>query len=262
MFALSRQGVTTSFTVCLCMLGVCWFQLPKMQKLLHSKQTASQQTLQREIHLEKLRLNFLKRIPAFGYDNIIANWVYLNFVQYFGDDEVRAKTGYSLSPEYFEVILERDPRFIPAYLSLSTSTSIYAGMPERSINITEKGLKSLSSQTPEKSYYVWRYKGTDELLFLGKSTKAQHSFEMAANWASQHMDEDSQQAASVSQQTAKFLSRNPNSKFARIATWTMVLNNQVYEKTRQRAINEIEALGGKVITNPDGSYKIKLSEND
>jgi hypothetical protein len=80
-------------------------------------------------------------MPSFGYNNIIANWVYLNFVQYFGDDEVRAKTGYSLSPEYFEVILGRDPRFIPAYLSLSTSTSMYAGMPERSIKLTEKAFK-------------------------------------------------------------------------------------------------------------------------
>jgi hypothetical protein len=42
----------------------------------------------------------------------------------------------------------------------------------------------------------------------------------------------------------------------------MILNHQVDEKTRQRAINEIEALGGKVIPNSDRTYKIKLSEND
>jgi hypothetical protein len=140
MFALSRQSFTASFAACLCMLGVGLLQFPKMQKLLHSNKTPSLE-IQRTIDSEKVRLNFLKKMPSFGYNNIIANWVYLNFVQYFGDDEVRAKTGYSLSPEYFEVILGRDPRFIPAYLSLSTSTSMYAGMPERSIKLTEKAFK-------------------------------------------------------------------------------------------------------------------------
>jgi hypothetical protein len=260
MFAVSRQ-ITASFAACLCMLGVGWLQFPKMQKLLHSNKTPSLE-IQRTIDSEKVRLNFLKRMPSFGYNNIIANWVYLNFVQYFGDDEARAKTGYSLSPEYFEVILGRDPRFIPAYLSLSTSTSMYAGMPERSIKLTEKALKSLSPWVPEKSYYVWRYKGIDELLFLGKSSTAQDSFEIAADWASQHTDQESKQAASVSQKTAEFLNKNPNSKLARIASWTMILNNQVDQTTRQRAINEIEALGAKVISNPDGIYKIKLSEKD
>jgi hypothetical protein len=261
MFALFRQSFTASFAACLCTLGVGWLQFPRMQKLLHSNKTAALE-IQRTIDSEKVRLNFLKKMPSFGYSNIIANWVYLNFVQYFGDDEVRAKTGYSLSPEYFEVILGRDPRFIPAYLSLSTSTSMYAGMPERSIKLTEKALKSLSPWVPEKSYYVWRYKGIDELLFLGKSSMAQHSFEIAADWASQHTDQESKQAASVSQKTAEFLKQNPNSKLARISSWTMILNNQVDKTTRQRAINEIEALGGKVISNPDGIYKIKLSENN
>lgn len=262
MFALSRQAQSASCVICFCILGVGLLQFPRMQKLLLSNKSASLETLQKEIDTEKLRLNLLKKLPTFGYDNLMADWVYLGFLQYFGDDEVRDQTGYSLSPEYFEVILGRDPRFITAYLGLSTSTSIYAGMPERSVELTEKGLKSLSPWVPQRSYYVWRYKGIDELLFLGNYPAAKQSFEMAANWASNHSDEESKQVKAISLGTAKFLNRNPNSKFAQIATWTMVLNNKVDEKTRKRAINEIEALGGKVITNPNGTTKIKLPEKD
>ncbi|MEC4887548.1 MAG: hypothetical protein SAL70_40505 [Scytonema sp. PMC 1070.18] len=262
MFPLLSQGMTAFFTACVCMLGVSWLQLPRMQKLLFSNKTISIETLQREVHSEQLRLNLLKKMPAFGYDNLIANWVYLSFLQYFGDEEVRAKTGYSLSPDFFEVILARDPRFINAYLSLSSSTSMYAGVPERSIELTEKGLQSLSPFAPERSYYVWRYKGIDELLFLGHSQAAKQSFEKAAEWANQHSDQDSKNVAYISQKTTEFLNRNPDSKFARIATWTMVLNNQVDEKTGQRATREIEALGGKVITHPDGTYKVQLPQQD
>ncbi|RCJ27118.1 hypothetical protein A6770_02870 [Nostoc minutum NIES-26] len=262
MWLLSRQAVFGSFIVCLCMLGIGLIQFPKLQKLLDSQQVTSLEILEKDVKAENLRLNFLKKMPSFGYDNLIADWVYLNFLQYFGDDEVRAKTGYNLSPEYFEVIIERDPRFLEAYLGLSTSTSLYAAMPERTINLIEKGLKSLSPQVQEKSYYVWRYKAIDELLFLGNSQAAQESFLMAAKWASQFSDEESKYVAATSLKTAEFLSQNPNSKYAQIATWAMILSNQVDKYTRQRAINAIEALGGKIVTTPEGAQKVIFPPKD
>jgi hypothetical protein len=259
---LSGQAFATPIVACVCILGVGLIQFPQLQKLINSKQSASLETLEKEIKSENLRLNFLKKTPSFGYDNFIADLVYLNFSQYFGDDEVRDKTGYSLSPEYFEVILERDPRFLAAYRSLSVSTSLYAAMPERAIALSEKGLKSLSPFVPEKSYYVWRYKGIDELLFLGNYQAAQKSFATAADWASNFSDAESQLVANSSRKTAEFLSRNPSSKYAQISTWSMVLNNQVDERTQKRAIREIEALGGKVITTPEGTYKILFPPKD
>ncbi|MFN6464355.1 MAG: hypothetical protein RMZ41_021425 [Nostoc sp. DedVER02] len=259
---LSRKAITTPFMICVYISGIALIQFPQLQKLIDSKKSASLETLKKEMKLENARINILKKTPSFGYDNFIADLVYLNFSQYFGDDEVRDKTGYSLSPEYFEVILERDPRFLAAYRSLSISTSLYAAMPERAIALSEKGLKSLSPLVPEKSYYVWRYKGTDELLFLGNADAAQKSFATAANWASNFSDAESQLVAYTSQKTAEFLSRNPNSKYAQISTWSMVLNNQVDDRTRKRAIREIEALGGKVITTPEGTNKILLPPKD
>jgi hypothetical protein len=259
---LSRKTIATPFVICVCILGVALIQFPQMQKLINSKQSASLETLEKELKSENIRLNFLNKMPSFGYNNLIADLVYLNFLQYFGDDEVRDKTGYSLSPEYFEVILERDPRFLAAYRSLSISTSLYAAMPERAIALSEKGLKSLSPSVPEKSYYVWRYKGVDELLFLGDAKAAQKSFATAANWASKFSDAESQMVANTSQKTAEFLSRNPKSKYAQISTWSIVLNNHVDERTQKRAIKEIETLGGKIIITPEGTKKIIFPPKD
>lgn len=86
--------------------------------------------------------------------------------------------------------------------------------------------------------------------------------EQLANWAKIFSDEESQMIAATSQKTAEFLSRNPKSKYAQIATWSMVLNNQIDEKTRKRAISEIEALGGKVIKTPEGNSKIIFPPKD
>lgn len=266
MFALSRQNfresVTVSFIALLCILGVGFLQLPQLNKLKLSQNNTSQETLTRELQSEKLRLNLLRQLPTFGFDNLVSDWVFINFLQYFGDDEVRAETGYSLSPEYFEVILRRDPYFLQAYLFLSSSTSLYAGMPERSIALMEKGLNSLTPKVPAKSYYVWRYKGIDELLFLGNAQAAKKSFEMAAQWASSYADEESKQVAAISLKTAKFLARNPNSKSAQIAAWTMVLNNQVDALTQKLAIRRIVALGGKVSITPDGVVQVTSPKED
>jgi hypothetical protein len=224
-----------------------------MQKLLSDKPTFTVEALEREINTEKVRLRLLKKIPTFGYDNLIANWIYLNFLQYFGDDENRDRTGYGLSPQYFEIILKRDPRFVNAYLALSTSGSMYAGMPEKSVKIMNKGLESLNPWVPKNSYYVWRYKGVDELLFLGDSEAASKSFRNASEWASEHSDEQSKLAASISGKTAEFLQNNPDSKNAQISAWGMVLSNGADKKTSQRAVRAIEALGGRVISTPQGN---------
>lgn len=261
MLTVSRKDINTYLVLFLCILGVILLQFPRLQKIVHNNKSASLESLEKEIKVEKLRLNFINKMPIFGYKNLIADWVYLNYLQYFGDDEIRAKTGYSLSPEYFEVILKNDPRFIEAYIGLSTSTSMYAGMPERTVGLMEKSLKSLSPMVPKKSYYIWRYKGIDELLFLGNSIAARQSFENAANWAKNYSDEESKQVISISQRSAEFLSHNPDSKHVRIAAWAMVLENQVDEKSRKRAIREIEALGGKVISTPQGN-KIRFPPKD
>ncbi len=255
-----RQSISASFVALLCVLGVGFLQVPQLHKLSSSQKTALPETLEREIYSEKLRLNLLQQLPTFGFDNLTADWIFLNFLQYFGDDEARGKTGYSLSPEYFEVILEHDPRFLEAYLFLSTSTSLYSAMPERSVALMSKGLKSLSPTVPPKSYYVWRYKGIDELLFLGKAQTAKHSFETAAKWASFYSDEESKQVEAISRQTAEFIAHNPKSKSAQVAAWTMVLSNKVDNRTRVRAIKRITALGGKVYITPQGVVQVRPPE--
>lgn len=254
---LSREAFITPLVACLCITGISLIQIPKLQKLLINKQSIPVETLEKDLKKASLHLQLLQNVPSFGYKNLIADWVYIDFLQFFGDNEARDKTGYSISPEYFKVILDRDPRFLEAYLSLSISSSLYGGIPDQTIALMEKGLKSISPQVPKRSYYVWRYKGTDELLFLGNAQAARTSFLKAAEWASADNDEESKQVASISDRTAQFLSKNPDSKAARVATWTMVLNNNIDEKTRKRAIREIEALGGKVIVNPDGTTDIR-----
>lgn len=256
------QALAASIVAVVCVLAVGMLQVPQLNDLKSGTKNSTPEALQREVNSENLRLNLLEQTPVFGFDNLLADWVFLNFLQYFGNDDARLQTGYALSPEYFKIIIARDPRFLGVYIPLSTSISLYAASPEQSVALIEKGLQAMTPKSPPKSYYVWRQKGIDELLFLGNAQAARQSFEKAAEWASIYSDPESQNVAAFSLQTAKFLARNPSSKSAQLGAWTMVLNNLTDERTRQIVIGRIEALGGQVIVTPQGTVKIRLPKTD
>lgn len=255
-----RQSIPTVLAALACIVGISLLQVPQL-KTLRGQSNSSLEAVQREVEAERVNLNLLKQVPSFGFGNLLTDWTYLKFAQYFGDDEARDKTGYRLSPEYFEIILKHNPYFLDAYLALSTSTSIYAGMPERSISLMSQGLKSLSPQMPPKSYYVWRYKGTDELLFLGDGKAAKQSFEKAAEWASIHSDTEAQVATTLSRSTAAYLVRNPRSKAAQVSAWGMVLTYATDDYTRKLALERIKALQGGFKQNAQGQWQIIVPEN-
>ncbi|MGB7522110.1 MAG: hypothetical protein WA896_20975, partial [Spirulinaceae cyanobacterium] len=97
---------------------------------------------------------------------------------------------------------------------------------------------------------------------LGDPQAARQSFQKAAEWASIHPDEESQQVAQVSRQTAQFLENNPDSKSAQVSAWGMVLQNAVDKETREAAVLRIEELGGKVTVSEQGVVDVQLPEQD
>jgi hypothetical protein len=208
------------------------------------------------------RLKLWQQLPGFGFDNIIADWAFLQFLQYFGDEKARNTVGYELSPVYFENIIPRDPYYVYNYLFLSGSSSIFAGQPEAAIDLMEQGLSHMSPGAPERGYMVWRYKGTDELLFLGDTASAQQSFENAADWARQSTGPEAEVVSELSRDTAQYLADNPVSKRAQIDAWGSVLTSGFSEETQRLAIQRIESLGGMVEINSNGTFTLKYPQSD
>jgi hypothetical protein len=245
-----RQSLIKStgliFFMIACGISIVNLQQPHLSLLL--KKNLYQTDYKKEEELDKVNLDILNNLPAFGFDNMLANWTMLQFIQYYGDEAAREKTGYSLSPNYLEVITKNDPRFTSAYLILSPASSINAGRPDRTVALMAKGLKQLSPKIPD-AYFVWLYKGVDELLFLGDIQAAKQSYQMAANWAKVAQDQRIAQAAG---DTVQFLAKNPNSKVAQVGAWFMVFTNASDRQTRHLAKQKIEQLGGKLELYPGG----------
>jgi hypothetical protein len=237
-------------------------QLPRLnQKLAGQTRNADL----RAVDQERARLRFLNQLPerGFGFNNMIANMAFLGFLQYFGDDVARAqnKTGYSLSPDFFDVIISRDPRHVYAYLFMSNSVTMYAAQPKRAIALYKKGLPFISPETQSDAYTVWRRRAIDELLFLGDSAAARKSYLKAAEWADRATFPpdalpETKFVAESSRASAEFLRQDPNSRSARISAWGAVLTAAVDQKTFQIAVNELDKLGMAVETNDQGQLQL------
>ena len=197
----------------------------------------------------KSALIFQQKMPNLGFDNIFADWTFLNFIQYFGDEKARLKTGYPLIPNYFEAIVQSDPRFVQALLSLSSANSIYAGSPNKTIAFLNEALKTITPETSPLAHYLWLYKGVDEMIFLGDLKAARQSFLMAEKWAKQAKEEIT---VKRTQEIILFLDTNPDTKKAKIAGWSMVLNNAIDKRTQKYAIDQLRELGIKINVEPIG----------
>ena len=249
-------------TFSLIFVVVCTVGITKLQ---HKQlRTAENKITEREYFdiekAKKARLSILKKIPNFGFSNLIADWSYLQFLQYFGDEKARETTGYSLSSDYFEIVVNHDPRFIRSYFLLSPATSLFAGEPQKTVDIISRGLKSVSANTSPEAYYLWIYKANDEMLFLGNTEAAKESYEMASAWAEQSDLPTAKNSAASTKRTAKFLEDNPKSLIAQVSAWTMVLSSSPDAKTQQKAIEKIEDLGGEIFVSPEGKINVKVPE--
>ena len=225
-------------------------QQPRWQQLEHSN--IDTKSLTQEIQKEQNNLSFWKRFSAFGYGNLLADWFFLRFIQYYGDDTARDKTGYELNPQFLELIIKYDPKFVPAYLIFSSAISIDAAMPDKSIELLGQGLKHISPYQPDANY-VWLYRATDQILFTNDVEGARYSYNMAADWADIALNH---RLAKANRKTAQYISNHPYSKKNRIAAWQLILTHNRFAKTRQVALNKIRELGGTIKIQPNGAIVI------
>lgn len=251
-----KSTKTLAFILFLSAVSV-FFQALSLKEI--KNKSANLLTSEQQVLNKKHQLELLMGLPSFGFSNTVSNWNFIQFLQYFGDEESRKITGYSLSPNYLALSLKHDPYYKDFYLFLSESTTFYAGMPDKTVSLIAKALSLFKEEKPADSYYIWRYKGIDELLFLNDGQAAQKSFEKAAEWAAESNDENSQLMASLSKQTAIHLASDSGSTQAKISAWSSILTTTLNDETRIKAIRQIRKLGGDVVLSSNGQFQIKYA---
>jgi hypothetical protein len=238
-----------------------WLKYQSSNETLSSNETPSSAIVaafKQEAQQEALRLKLLKVTPTFGFDNLIADWTFLKFLQYFGDDKARAVTGYALSEDYFEIITRHDPQWVDSYLFSSTAISYYLAKPEKTVKLIDRGLEKLSPKINPKAWQVQRFKGLDQLLLLGDVPGAIASHEKAAEWT---LGTPDARLEPIFREIAAFLRRDPKSDLIRFMSWSQVFNESKDKVVRQRAKDELLKLGAKMEVDKNGQVRFTLRTN-
>lgn len=246
-----------------CIGGIIFLQFLKLKNVEEQgSQIQPKSVYLLESEQEEANLELMKQLPTFGFDNVIADWAFLRFLQYFGNRDARQNIGYGLSSDYFEIFVDLNPQFTEPYTFMSPATSLYAARPDQSVELIEKGLKSISPRTSPDAYKLWISKASDELLFLGDNQAATQSYLQAAKWTKDNPDPEAQRIGAIVTKTAQFLTQNPDSKNARIGAWLMILRNAIDDETRQRSMTEIQTLGGQVTITEQNEIKVQVPKRD
>lgn len=202
-----------------------------------------------------LELELVRRSPTLGFDNLIANWAFIKFITYFGDYDLRDLTGYELNDDYFDLLTRRDPRFMEAYLFISSAVSFMQGKPELGVELMQRGTDVLSPKINPRSYLLWRYKGIDQILLTNDIPGAIKSHEMAAEWVKGTADEA---FAPIYAQTAEFLKSNPDNTSVRFWAWSEVYHSTVDKNVKARAEAELLKLGANKRVDAEGNVFFAL----
>jgi hypothetical protein len=189
---------------------------------------------------ERGRLTLLRRMPTLSYDNLLADWIFLRFLGYFGDDLDRAQTGYDLTPDYFEPIVRLDPRFLEIYPFLSTGISYYLGNPELAGQYMERGIQALSPEVNPDGYAILRFRGLDQLLLEGDIPGTIKTYYRLADWFDRIGRPDSAQQF---RNGAEFFKQQPDSIQPQFWGWQEVYYNAVDRRVQERAEQELLKLG-------------------
>lgn len=249
---INLEVVLNILLIALTLLGILTIQNQSISK---SQKVLKTDLYQKQDKKERQQLNIMNFLPTFGFQNIWADWLFLQFIQYFGDSKARLATDYDQCPLYFKTIVRKDPRFVDAINYLDVCTSIFAGYPLESIQYMKDSIPYMEAKMEGvriRPYYIWRSLGISQLLFQGKPLDASQSYQRAIDWAKNYKDSESDKFRNNLQKSVNFLAKNPDSKMAQIGAWASVLGNNPDEKTLKRVTKEVEALGGTVKIGLDG----------
>jgi tetratricopeptide (TPR) repeat protein len=230
-----RSAASWLLTI-LCCLPVFWMQARATQQ--HGD------TIQQDSS-EETTLNTLAKLPNFGNRNLVADFLWLRFSQYFGDTQARAKSGYGLSYKYLETITNKDPHFENPYRIANLAIAYRMGRVDLADTLLVKGIR----ENPN-AYLIWQARGFLHFLYTGDIAKAVYCFRQNAGLAVAVGGNRLQHWGNYWFAMSRYLEVSKSNVWTRRQIWMEVYANSSDASTQELALAQLNKLG--VFLSKDG----------
>lgn len=194
---------------------------------------------------EEITLDTLEKLPNLGNRNLVADFLWLRFSQYFGDTQARAKSGYGLSYKYLKAITDKDPHFANAYRIANLAIAYKMGRTDLAEALLIKGIRA----NPD-AYLLWQARGFLHFLYTGDIAKAVYSFRRNAGLAVAVGGNRLQYWGNYWFAMSRYLEVSKSNVWTRRQIWMEVYTNASDAITKGLALAQLGKLG--VFQSKDG----------
>jgi hypothetical protein len=166
------------------------------------------------------------RLVALGYDQLLADFYWLAFVNYVGDDTSRAVDHYKLADKYLDLVTGLDPCFIQPYWFCAFTVGSDQKRPLRANEILERGIRA-----NQNNWYLPYIAGVNLYLFAHDEVGAAKYYRIASKFPD---------APKWLARQSEILAARIPSTFKEINTWDAIYRTErtpiIRLKARQKLI--------------------------
>jgi len=117
------------------------------------------------------------KLVSLGFDQVIADYYWLEFVSYVGDVRARQKDRYALASHYIKLITELDPNFVQAYWFAAFIVGGDQGRPREAADIIDFGIEHNAD-----SWYLPFIGGVNQYLYAHDEVRAAKYYRQASKY--------------------------------------------------------------------------------
>jgi hypothetical protein len=195
----------------------------------------------------------LLKFFSLGYNQLLADLWWLNFIQYYGDTKLRLKDKYAYAYNYLDLITQVDPKFTQPYWFAAFAVGSEQKRPDLAARLIERGVRA----NPD-NWYLPFIAGINQYLFAGNDVAAARYYRMAAkfpqapNWLGRQAVILEAKVPSLIKQTniwASIYISSPDplvkaeAKKKLVSSWVHIYRISPSEKDKERARAELRLLG-------------------
>ncbi len=213
----------------------------------HLRTIAGLERQPRQSAEEYLPSSLALKMLSLGFDQFLADFYWLQFVQYLGDSEQRAKDNYADAERYVDLIASLDPKFINAYYFAAFIIGSEQHSPNLAAQIIDRGIEA-----NQDSWYLPFIAGINQYLYAHDEVKAAKYYRMAAKFP---------EAPKWLGRQAEILEAKIPSTIKEINVWDSIYNSSTDSVIKERARKKLASLWLKVYkTSPAKEIKKRALE--
>lgn len=118
------------------------------------------------------------RLVSLGFEQVVADYYWLQFIAYVGDKEARDVDHYEHAHRYLDLITDLDPRFIQAYWFAAFTIGGDQQNPARAAELIARGLKA-----NQDNWYLPYLAGVNQFLYARNAKEAAKYYRIAAKYS-------------------------------------------------------------------------------